>query len=427
MTHPHNLHFLEERNAYCRLNESGDIEQLIKIIISPEEALVTIKQDLLDFHLFLTKSVLLRFFDRTLFIDKLLIKERSRQESAFRDQESEIYARGGKVFNEEKHPIESWLRGFQIIRNRQPRKKMIAILTGESLTPKKYEKFIAWDWKHGRIAECSCDPKELGNYFVESDRPYETSPVFFDPEVLSKYKQDTEKYTIKRRSISCRGAWYLQTYHINEAGQVFTYLVYLGHLPHNEQLYWKSYNEKPEAGIPEGVFKEDFKGEPDPSYKPLSELKEALRKLQKEKSQLWSCENEELYEQLNYPVSDSIKEWADEIRNLDILVIEGFKHAYLKNLAKSLNCYDSELRSIKLLKEILKAKEINEEEINEIIIPLEEIQFLRSKFSAHIRGKKADSIRKQLIAQNGNLNNHFRNLVERTDKSIKKLLKLIFE
>jgi len=75
----------------------------------------------------------------------------------------------------------------------------------------------------------------------------------------------------------------------------------------------------------------------------------------------------------------------------------------------------------------LKAKEINEEDINDIISPLEEIQFLRSNFSAHLSGKKADRIRKQLIAQHGNLNNHFLNLIERVDKSINKLLNISFE
>jgi len=428
LTHPHNLHFLEERKAYCGLDEDGDIEEVIKIVENQEYTLVTIKQDILDFHLFLTKSVLLRFFDRTLFMDKLFIKERSRQESTFRDQESEIYARGGIVFNEEKLPIESWLRGFQIIRNRQPLRKMIANLTDERLTPIKYEKFIAWDWKHKRIAESSCDPEELGNYFVKSDKPYETSPVFFKPEVLLKYKQNPEKYTIKQRSITCRGSWHLQTYDINKAGQVFTYLIYLGDLPHSEQLYWKSFNEEPKSGISERAFKADFKGEWDLPYEPLSELKESLKKLENEKSELWSCKKEELYEHLNYSATDSIKEWEDEILNLEQLVIEGFKHEYLKRIATSLSCYNAKakLGSIKLLKEILKAKKISEQEVNSIISPLEDIHFLRSIFSAHISGDKADIIRRKLVAQHGSLKKHFRNLIERTDNAIKTLLEISF-
>lgn len=64
--HLNGLHFVEEKNAYCRLNEDGDIEEIIKIHLTPDDILVTIKQDVLDHYLFLSKSVLLRLFDRTL-------------------------------------------------------------------------------------------------------------------------------------------------------------------------------------------------------------------------------------------------------------------------------------------------------------------------------------------------------------------------
>ena len=87
------------------------------------------------------------------------------------------------------------------------------------------------------------------------------SPVFFNAEVLHKYKADTEKYTLEDRSINCRGTWSLQTYDVNEAGQVHTYLRYLGYLPYKEQLYWQSFNEWPKAALSERAIATDFKGE----------------------------------------------------------------------------------------------------------------------------------------------------------------------
>jgi hypothetical protein len=425
ITHLHDLHFVEERNAYCRLNEEGDIEELIKLHYGEKETLVTIKQEVLDLHLFLTKSVLLRFFDRTLYNHLRIPREESRQESKFEDRKSEIYARAGIVFDREKLPTLGWLRGLQIIRNHQPRKKMIELWHGESVGPKKYEKFIAYDWKHKRIIECSCDPKKLGNYFVPSDKPLETSPVFFKPEVLLKYKENPEKYTLGQRSISCRSSWSLKTYDINEAGQVHTYLCYLGHLPNSEQLYWKSFNEKPKAPISNRAYKTDFLGQWDLSYEPLSELMQALEKLEKGKPELWSCTNRNLYDQLNYVVTDSEKEWSDEILTLDKLVVEGFNYEYLKKTAKSLNCFKPDFRSIKLLKEVLKVKKINDKEIDTIIQPLEEIQSLRTKFKVHRSGNEVNSTRKRLIAQHGNLKDHFRRLIGRVDNSIKVLIEII--
>ena len=53
---------------------------------------------------------------------------------------------------------------------------------------------MAHDRKHDRIAEISCAPSALANYFTESDLPFEITPAFFHPEVLLKYKMDREKY-----------------------------------------------------------------------------------------------------------------------------------------------------------------------------------------------------------------------------------------
>ena len=58
-------------------------------------------------------------------------------------------------------------------------------------------------------------------------------PRFFRAEVLSKYKNDPDKYTIneEHRSISCRGSWDLRSYGISEAGQVYAYICDLMLLP----------------------------------------------------------------------------------------------------------------------------------------------------------------------------------------------------
>jgi len=426
LTHLHDLHFMDERKAYCKLNKDGDIEEVIKILYPPEGGYVTtIKQDVLDFHLFLNKAVLVRFFDRVIYDKEAGLDQKDQQQSDFSDATNEIYARRGILYNRNGVATSSWIRGFQVIRNRQPHKVMLAMLTGKDLEPKKYETFIAFDWKHKRIAELSCDPHELGNYFVESDKPFQTSPAFFKPDVLVKYKQDPEKYTLDQRYITCRNSWHLQTYDINEAGQVFTYLCYLGDLPHKEQLHWKQYNENPKAGISERALKTDFKAEWDLSYEPLSELKSSLEELSKN-SELWTCRDSSLFTQLNYVVSDSVKEWSDEIQTLDKLVIEGLNYSYLKKLGQSLKCYDPKLGSIKLLGEVLKAKDINNQAIEQIVSPFGEIQFLRTKFSAHVSDTtEKGQIQGKIITQYGALKNHFRNLVERTDRSIKALLELI--
>jgi hypothetical protein len=426
VTHLHDLHYMDERKAYCKLDNNGDIEDVIKISYLGNGTLVTMKRETLNFHLFLNNSVLVRVFDRVIFDSNADTGQTSRKLSAITENDNEIFADKGIALNRESTPYLGWVRGFQIIRNNESREVLIAKVSGKNLEPKEYETFIAMDWKHKIITEHSCDPKELGNYFVESDKPFETSPVFFKPEVLLKYKQDTEKYSLTQNYISCRNSWYLQTYHLNEAGQVFTYLCYLGELPHSEQLHWKQFNEEPKAGIPEGVIKTDFKAEWDLNYEPLSELKATLVKLSQAKKELWNLTDKTLMDQLHYVVTDSVKEWSDEIQTLDKLVVENLNYSYLKKLAASLGISKLTLGSIKLIKDILEVKEIESHIVAAIINPFEEMQFLRTKFSAHTSSSTERSqIQKKIISENGSLKNHFRNLIQKTDEGIKSLIELI--
>ena len=82
------------------------------------------------------------------------------------------------------------------------------------------------------------------------------SPAFFKSEVLHKYKADSAKFELTDRTISCRGAWHLTTYDVNEAGQVHTYVGYLGDLPYREQVYWQSFNEFPKGPLSEASGQE---------------------------------------------------------------------------------------------------------------------------------------------------------------------------
>ncbi len=133
LSHPNDLHFEKERGAYCRLNEDGDVEEVIKIHHQPDEISVTIAQAILDKHLFLTKSVLLRFFDRALCCAQAGLSESSRQKSKKRnDRRNKIYARQAIAFNEDNLPAAGKLRGFQIINNHLSRGERLRILSGAS-------------------------------------------------------------------------------------------------------------------------------------------------------------------------------------------------------------------------------------------------------------------------------------------------------
>ncbi|HUT35502.1 MAG TPA: hypothetical protein VNE39_18585 [Planctomycetota bacterium] len=426
LVHLHDLHWIEERRAYCRLTEDGDIEEIIRIDDSDERSIITAGEDVIAFHLFATRSVLLRLFERLLFTD-VSGMEPDKEESEVGDPRNELFARRCLFLDGKGTPTVSMVRGFQIIRCTHPRKKMIAMLTGKTTEPKEYERFVAWDFKHKEVAECSCDPEELGNYFEPSDKPFGMSPAFFKPDVLLRYKQDPEKYELGAGYISCRGSWALRPYDINDAGQVFTCLVYLGRLPHSEQQHWKQHNASPppRGRIPERTFRTWFQGVPDDSYKPLLALKRSLEELSKVGHKLWVCPDPGLCQRLNYVVTDVLTEWSGEVKTLDQLVVEGLVHASLKRLARALGCCEPKLGSIKLLRSVLVAKAVDPQQVDAVVSPLEEMQFLRTKFDAHAASQQErDKIRRELCAKHGTLRGHFNSLLERTDKAVKLLLEL---
>jgi hypothetical protein len=180
------------------------------------------------------------------------------------------------------------------------------------------------------------------------------SPVFFRSEVLMRYKADTEKYELRDRSIYCRGTWSLQTYDINDAGQVHTYLRYLRDLPYNEQLYWQAFNEWPKDGLSKRAIRTDFMGEFHDEYDSLNAVKRKVAMLDKSPPEWWDPRGEALAMALLYPVTMSQAEWANEILGLDQLVGEGFRPKPLRAMvAKSGRKVDNSWGPFKLIEECL--------------------------------------------------------------------------
>lgn len=339
--------------------------------------------------MFFTKTVLIRVFDMKRCDDWLRFQESNRKENYISDENTEIYARNILFCGKSLQVEAGSLRGFQIIRNKKTYDEVMSVNTGKD--EREFATFVAYDRKHGKVCELSCNPAQLGDYFVESDFPLEISPVFFKPEVLAKYKQDPDKYTVKQRSISCRCSWYLKTYDINEAGQVHTYLVYLGHLPFKEQLYWKSFNEPPKASISKRAFTTDIIGTWDTSYDPLEELKALLNKFPSVQHNgksiaIWSFpkgEGDHVLDKLHYVITESKKEWQDQLLELAKLVVDGFKKRVIRKIAATLDGDDPQLGSLKLLVACLYARSVDDDIINEIMKPLFSLWEIRSALSAH--------------------------------------------
>ncbi|MCC7165481.1 MAG: hypothetical protein IT331_23490 [Anaerolineae bacterium] len=380
------IHWVPGRNAYCKLNELGDLQEIAPVHYIEPGIICAIDFDALELYMFLTDSAMIRVFDVTRSLYEGAFASNGRETANFEDHTHEIYAT--RTVAPQGEGNGGWMRGFQIVRRVRGDDIMMRLVRGDSAEPRQYVTFVALDFKHDSIHECSCNPDQLGNYFVESDLPFSTSPAFFRPDVLSKYKQDPDKYEFAFRQIYCRGAWSLR-YDINEEGQVHAFLKDLASLPYAEQIYWKSFNEKPRAGISKRSYATDFKGEWYDDGDPLESLKHTLRKFPQATQRgkpvtIWEPYlGERSYSRLGYVVTDSTKEWQDHVMELSKLLVEGLNQSSIRELAKELNCDNSQLRSLKLLRNCLVARQIEEERVQDILSPLELLWKHRSASAAH--------------------------------------------
>ena len=417
------LHFVPERNAYCRLDERGDIEDVIRVIraeLGPgRESLtaVTILAKDLFVYMTLADMALVYFFDFTRFKagefngwgDHPRINHRA----------ANLFYHGGSSGNA------SYVNGRMIVRSTIPLQQLIDEWKEES-NPKRwkeYATFKIFDRKNNVEVETSCAPEFLSNYFQKSDLPWEISPAFFRPDILHRFKADPEKYSLDDRSITCRNAWYLKSYDINEAGQVHAYIGDLARLPIEEQRYWQSFNEWPKETISKRAHENDILGEFSSEYDPLHLLKCKIGKLNVAPPDWWQPRGEALMDAARYPATDSTLEWANEIMAFDQLLVEGFQ---LKPLRKLLEARgrkaEANWASLRVISEILVASGRSVDEAKAVLTPLSRLHALRSILKAHSSVEEKNKEERQARATHGTLRAHFKQLAGQCDKSFDTIL-----
>ena len=236
--------------------------------------------------------------------------------------------------------------------------------------------------------------------------PFELSPVFFRPDVLLKYKSDTEKYVVSDRVIRCRSAWELRSYDINDAGQVHAYICDLRRLPYEEQLYWKSFNEKPKTGISKRALVNDFKGEWVELTDPLLRIKTLLDRWKEKKVPWWTLRDDAAINYVSTPRTSSRDEWARAFANLSKLVIEGFQTRAIRVRLSEMEIeWTKEERSLALLQRALSSDARSAP--SRRVSGLRAVQAIRSKVDAHAGGSESDELSRDAIREHGNYTAHF--------------------
>lgn len=420
LIHSLDLYFVPERNAYCRLDDRGDIEDVIRVIRQNGESewdllnVVAIKRADLDKFMALSKQCLVLRFDFT--------RVRWGNFSGWGqihhiDKDStDLYYHGGTDGQG------SFCNGVMVVRPQITVAQLVKQWKDEENPAKKaYATFKIFDRKNDVNVETSCAPACLSNYFQKSDLPWEISPAFFRAEVLHPFKADPEKYTFEDRSITCRNAWYLKTYDINEAGQVHTYIGYLADLPYEEQLYWQAFNEWPKGPISRRAMQTDIIGDWYLEHEPLSALKHTIAQLDAAPLVWWKKRGEDLADAVHYPATDSVKEWADEILALDQLLVEGFLAKPLRALALG-RIVEGSWGSLRVLQEVLSAMGHSDDAAKALVLPMQRLHALRSEVKGHATVEKKRVAEVNARTDHGSLRGHFRALVAECESALNSVL-----
>lgn len=427
LVHSLGLYFVPERKAYYRLDSKGDIEDVIKIIQENKGTtwerldVVTILRSELDRYMALSETCLVWRYDFTRF--KQGNFSGWGNVNQYNKSEVDIFYHGqceGQA---------SYVNGAMIVRPQVSVGELVQAWKDEENSDlKRHAIFKIHDRKHDVNIETSCAPANLANYFQQSDLPWEISPAFFRSEVLHRFKADSEKYTNEDRSISCRNAWYLKSYDINEAGQVHAYIGDLASLPHDEQLYWQAFNEWPKGAISKRAHQNDIIGDWGHEYDPLRKLKHMIGEMEKYCPIWWKPRGDALSDAVLYPATDSVKEWGDEILALDQYLIEGF---LLKPLRKIAETYGGRVEdkwaTLRVIEEALKAIKFTEIYAKALVAPLQELHALRTCVKGHGAVEKKKHAVVKARSEFGNLRSHFTQVASDCERSFGEIQKVLID
>jgi len=217
-------------------------------------------------------------------------------------------------------------------------------------------------------------------------------PVCFNKDVLQKFYQKPEIYTISEGQI-IRGPGYHLPYNNTPENSIMVYLGDLDGLPLEELHYFQAYNIPcPKESITEDRFRRDFLAEfAEPEELEyhlkinLQELNEAFQnQFHFPLFKLNLPEVKEYIKQIRIPLTREKKEFKDVILAAEKVFIEAISSKKLKTLIINSDKIQG-LKSLKVLQEFLKQ---DFPDLATHIKYLFYLQDLRSKLAAHLSGKK---------------------------------------
>jgi hypothetical protein len=255
-----------------------------------------------------------------------------------------------------------------------------------------YPEFIIGVDAAGGPVRYRCDGDQLSNYFgANPGAPHYLTPVFFSREVLRKYYERPERYSVDDGYLRCAGLWSLRLDN-DHADHVMVFLGDLGSdLPTGpERDYWRSFNILPPVPeMSETAYRRNFLAQfagptsPDLLFRYRYESFAASWKSQFgwELFRAPGDGDEHLLQRVRVPLTNSDPEFEEQLLLVARLLVDFLNDAELKRQTAASS---HGLKSIGKLEAWLKQEGYRQ--VSRDIELLRGLQSLRSKGAAHRKG-----------------------------------------
>jgi len=280
----------------------------------------------------------------------------------------------------------------------------------------RHEIFIIGTDDQGDPITHSCDESGLANYFgANENSPHYLTPVWFTKDVLLKYYNNSEKYSVEDGYLRCGSLWGLQMdNHLPE--HVAVYLGDLGSdLDYSEQVYWRHFNVSPiSANTSNTNFARSFAAQfSDPTASDLLfKQKYAAFSEKWEKRFGWPIfrpphqADLHIFKQCCVPLTDNQGEFDNQILFLVKMIVDSLNDAAL---VAALGGPLPEEKSISKLKRWLEVNAYPDTDRD--IETVRTLQDLRSSGAAHAKGSRFEKIRMRLGLDKNSRQEVFRQLL----------------
>jgi len=383
-----NLYEDRVNKKYVFIDENGDDEDVV--LISDTEVKIKAKQ--IKIFLAVKKMCLALFFDFNRFSEKTIEQLGIKECHDNKKGEDFVYSIGARNWTHSGDEIKSqgFLMGKKLIFGLENFKPTCLDKTG-----KVYLDFIIGIDDNGKEILHTCDESKLANYFGKNPgSPQFITPILFKKEVLGKYYSQPEKYTVEDGLVSC-GMWSLRIDN-NHSDFIMAFLGDLGHLPHKEQMHWRSCNLATKGKMSHVAWKRGFEAQfADPEQSDLF-FKYKFEIFQKkwEKEYGWKLflplnkDDFHHLKTLRIPLTNEQKEFDEQVLSLTKIFIDSLNE---KELGQCIGSEKHNLKGIDKFEAFILAKGIKFKGMIEFLRNLQEI---RSSGVAHRKGTKYKKVAK---------------------------------